>query len=192
MIRFRLGKTICSLEFGFLGMLFWVVWTRGSSFLVQLLCACLIHEMGHFLAMCFFHKPVRRVRFHTFGILIQPAELASTYWQDFWILLCGPLANLILGAVCYGMQWTEMEQLHLGLGLCSLMPYGDLDGGQLFYALLLQRGCSLFAARTFCLGLSLAFTVGLVLLCVFYEIWNPMLFLGLTWLAISGLIRQKE
>lgn len=180
MIRFCWHGIRIELEFSFFAVAACVGLLCGTSIFLQLVIACFLHEIGHVLAMFFFHRRLRSITFCGAGICMCPNAVFSAYWQDVLILLAGPLANLTAAGILW--QTSDMPfsmQLHLGLGLFNLFPYRCLDGGSIAEALLLSRNFSVIWTERILDTLSLLFSA-LAL--------TGMFFCGVTRFSLYGMI----
>lgn len=101
----------------------------------RMLCAALLHELGHLVVMYALNQPPRGIDFISFGIRIRrQATTALSYGKEIIVFLAGPLANFTAAAVIYavsGKSFTQLAQVHLLLGLFNLLPVGALDGGMI-------------------------------------------------------------
>ncbi len=105
------------------------------------LCASLLHECGHLLALLWFgHKP-REIAFGVFGMrILQSPERPLSYGRQAVVSVAGPLVNAVcaLTLLCTGVS-PEAALVHTALCLFNLLPIAPLDGGQALLALLCRR-----------------------------------------------------
>lgn len=97
----------------------------------RMLCAALIHELGHLLVMYLLRQPPHGIDFVSFGIRIRKQQRTNvSYWGEVAIFLAGPAFNFFFAAVITLLHgFTQLAQIHLLLGLFNLLPIGALDGG---------------------------------------------------------------
>lgn len=97
----------------------------------RMLCAALIHELGHLLVMYLLRQPPHGIDFVSFGIRIRKQQCTNvSYWGEVAIFLAGPAFNFFFAAVITLLHgFTQLAQIHLLLGLFNLLPIGALDGG---------------------------------------------------------------
>ena len=129
---------------------------------IALFLIILMHEFGHILTARFFGYPISGITLHMLGGVAVTREKADErWWQKFFVILNGPLTNLILGIIlsfCISpttweifllIQQTPEPEIISSFGfmtfcLCyiylvnwvilvfNLIPVFPLDGGQLF------------------------------------------------------------
>lgn len=110
------------------------------------------HELGHFLAMKFYHYTDLGIFFIPLvGAYASGKKKEVSQLQSAVILLAGPVPGIIVGIILQfaGPQWaTDYEQLYLlnqvswiliYLNLLNLLPVYPLDGGQLLNRLFLDN-----------------------------------------------------
>jgi Zn-dependent protease len=117
-----------------------VYWKAGSTAAVILALSILLHELDHAIVAHRRGMRVHEVSLQPFGGQARWSGYAT--WRDrFWIAAAGPLVNLGLAAVGYGLLrggfvrslelqsaiWT-LASWNLGLGLFNLLPVPPLDG----------------------------------------------------------------
>lgn len=103
----------------------------------RMLCAALIHELGHLITMFFLRQPPRTIDFLPFGIRIRKQQSTNvSYWGETAIFLAGPVLNfLFAGLITWRFGFTQLAQIHFLLGLFNLLPIGILDGGMAMQSL---------------------------------------------------------
>lgn len=150
------------------------------SFEMLLLITAIVifHEMGHFLAMKFYHYKDLGIFFiPLLGAYVSGSKREVSQRESSVILLAGPLPGIILGIIFYYLYQSN-HNLYIGslsfytvavslifLNLINLVPVYPLDGGQLLNRVFLDEDSWL--SKLFVL-LSIAF---------------------LTWFAIYGMSR---
>ena len=139
---------------GFLLLTAWFTLDNGWRPFLALLSAAALHELGHILALRFFHVPVSNFRLCIFGAELQADRGRLSYGEDLVVLLAGPLVNLLCGWVlswaAQGREWMYLAAgAHLLLGLFNLLPVRTLDGGQAL-RLLIQWHWGPEAGERFC------------------------------------------
>jgi stage IV sporulation protein FB len=106
--------------------------------------ACIVHELGHALAVRALGGRVEKVRLTGVGAVLVPRRVrVFAYWEECVIALAGPLASFLLAAAAGA--WTRLTGsrdaclltgLSLALGIFNLLPAGGLDGGRIFRGIL--------------------------------------------------------
>lgn len=185
------GTTIC-LDFSFFAAAAWIAVKGGERLFLEILFACLLHELGHLTAMVCFHRRVQSVIFCGAGVTIQPAGDYAAYWQDQIVLLAGPLANLCFGSILLAIRGIcEIGMLHLGLGLFNLMPFSHLDGGSILYAALSALDLLPDQIEHIRNGISLCFAVGLFCVTFVLGIRNISLYGMVLYLLVLQFLPEK-
>lgn len=123
---------------GFLLLLagFWYL-DREVGLLPWALLACVVHELGHIAAAVLLKGRVRGLSLSVVGAELR-FEYAGvlSYGEENLLALAGPVANLLLGAVAYGMGAWLPAILSVGIGGFNLLPILPLDGGRVLYNVL--------------------------------------------------------
>lgn len=115
-----------------LGVLYYL--DEGTGLLPWGLLACLAHEMGHLLAAKWYGGQLEAVHFTAVGaemVLCYPRTLS--YGEDTVVALAGPVANVLLSGVAWGMRVPVLAALSVGVGAFNLLPVFPLDGARVLY-----------------------------------------------------------
>lgn len=122
-----------------------IILTTFEGFLFCL-TSLVIHEAGHLTAMCILGFPPETIKLSLFEITISDrGRYCRRFFDNFLIILCGPLFNFICFIVFYLLYLLCYEVLfpiaavNLSVGLFNLLPVMSLDGGQLLYLILSRR-----------------------------------------------------
>ena len=129
------------LDFTFFAMLGLFLCLNGSSYMLWMLSALFLHEMGHLaMALCT-RLRMKELSFSCFGICLRREEGVMADWRrELQVFLGGPVMNIFCFGVlkCLGQEIPCM--MHLVLGCFQMLPIGALDGGCVM-RLLLERFC---------------------------------------------------
>jgi stage IV sporulation protein FB len=111
-----------------------------------ILGSVLVHEAGHALAVSVFGLGPIAVQLHALGGLTRFAKPGSS-WQSAVVSVAGPVAGLLLAAVCFVASPVSpflagLAIVNVFLNLFNLLPILPLDGG-----MLLLHVCSLWMDR---------------------------------------------
>ena len=88
---------------------------------------CVIHELGHLLAIGITGGKIKSVVFRGTGVSITPERNSR---HELFIMLAGAGANLIVSAIMYVSGIGGMFRLlNLCTAIYNLLPYRQLDGG---------------------------------------------------------------
>ena len=137
--------------------------------LVTVFAAVMVHELAHAVAAKRCGVTAARIDLYIFGGAVAFETPPRTMWNDFAIVIAGPLSNLALAAMAYtllivlngGLQdlithgplrsdvifepriteraLTFAVYLNLGLFVVNMLPAFPLDGGKLLYLLIARR-----------------------------------------------------
>lgn len=135
-------------DFGFFLLLSLALLFDRSGLAVGCICAALLHELGHLLAMAVCGVPITAVCLCPLGVRIERAESPSLR-RELFINLSGPMVNLLLALVLYRAGKLSFSAVNCALGLFELCPLPSLDGGQALFCLM-QRHFCLRTAQKFC------------------------------------------
>ena len=121
---------------GFFLLLAWLNYLDRQLILPMAAVACILHELGHYLAIRLVGGTIKYIRLTAFG-----AEMAVSrplnYWQEGLAALAGPVVNIMLALVFCSWTWgAGFAGLNLVLALFNLIPVGRLDGGRVLNCLL--------------------------------------------------------
>jgi len=174
------------MDFGFPAMLAVLFLQADAGLLKQSLLVCLIHELGHGLAMCLTGAGIREIRLYSAGIQMKTDACLLSDGRMLAVCLSGPVLNLLC-AVLFRNVSPVTAVLHLGMGVFNLLPYRILDGGAVLETLLENRPVLLKMRSIFCVMLS---AVSLICLhCL--QMQNPALYLMAVYLAFSEMTVDK-
>jgi stage IV sporulation protein FB len=112
----------------------------------------IIHEMGHFLAMKFFHyKDLGMFFIPLLGAYVTGTKREVSQKESAIILLAGPLPGIVIGIIFYflntngnelsfvGLSFNTISLSFILLNLVNLLPVYPLDGGQLLNRVFLEE-----------------------------------------------------
>lgn len=108
----------------------------------------LVHEFGHALSGIYYGNRNPSVVLYQMGGLCVGGSKDLRRWQRISMLLWGPGAGFVLGAVAFGLKWAiekryfgggsllyfavlDVFWINLTWGILNLMPVFPLDGGQI-------------------------------------------------------------
>ncbi len=125
----------------------------GLHYLLLITSIVLIHELGHFAAMKFFHYKDLGIFFiPLLGAYVSGSKRNISQKESAVILLAGPLPGMIIGLAFYflglqsgnsgqiaGIPFQTISLLFLLLNLFNLLPVYPLDGGQLLNRVFLNE-----------------------------------------------------
>ena len=109
-------------------------------------------ELGHAVGRKKFREPYSELRLYSFGGLCSgPGKF--TRWESFFVSAAGPAASLIFGGLIWilglapgfnsiiGIEFISMMLwINVGWAIFNLLPIYPLDGGQMFAAVMANKG----------------------------------------------------
>jgi Zn-dependent protease len=137
--------------------------------LVTVFAAVMVHELAHAVAAKRCGVTAARIDLYIFGGVVAFDTPPRTMWNDFAIVIAGPLSNLALATMAYTLlivlngglpdlithgplrsdvifepriterALTFAVYLNLGLFVVNMLPAFPLDGGKLLYLLIARR-----------------------------------------------------
>ena len=189
----RSGKMpVVRANFGFFLLLSLALLFDRSGLAVGCICAALLHELGHLLAMSVCGVSVTAVCLCPLGVRIERAEPTSLH-RELLINLSGPMVNLLLALVLYRAGKFPFSAVNCVLGLFELCPLPSLDGGQALFCLM-QRYFCLRTAQKFCTvvqGITLLAVLALGVLLLYWQ-KNVTLLLLSAALAVGLLVDRRK
>lgn len=105
----------------------------GNGLLLWFLLAAACHELGHLAAALAQGLEVRSLTLSAMGAELDISRRCS-YPGELLLLLCGPLVNLLLAALCCRLPGGAAHLfagINLLLALFNLLPIPPLDGGEM-------------------------------------------------------------
>ncbi len=118
------------------------------EFIVNLMLVLLIHEFGHYLAMRLFGYKDTTIFFLPFGAATVGQKREKKAYQEFIVLLAGPLPGILLGILLlfyknhFGIYESYIQNyalISITVNYLNLLPIYPLDGGKIVETLLLLR-----------------------------------------------------
>lgn len=127
MNSFTIRNTEYSVKFSFLVFNALIFLLRDSAVIMNFYAVCVIHEIGHLLAICVTGGKVKSVVFSGTGVVITPEKNSR---HELFIMLAGAGTNLIIYFLMRSMGiGGNFCMLNLATAIYNLLPYRQLDGG---------------------------------------------------------------
>lgn len=132
MLIFSIKGIRIKLSFSFFAIIALAAASDADAVMVSLFC-CMMHEMGHLLAMLRFGIVPQGLCFYGGGIKIIAAPMRLSAAKEAVVLLSGCAVNACAFAVCFaaGRGMSEFALANLLLCVFNLLPFQKLDGGRL-------------------------------------------------------------
>lgn len=136
----RIGNIQIFISFYFLSFLtLMLIFDKSGLILVSLFCGVL-HESGHILALILLRKKTINLKVALSGISLSKDSLNLNFFQELFVLIAGPSANLIL---CFVLLLTKNLNYFFAFSLISCIfnciPIKPLDGGRILECILLKK-----------------------------------------------------
>lgn len=137
---------------------------------IGIILSVLLHEMAHFLVAdkkgCYLHGI-------DIGLIYGSATFERTHDRDLiWIALAGPISNLLLFGLFYGINFLypvtfihNLYMINLILFIFNIIPIYPMDGGQIVRSFANLRK-NRYQARKITSVISLLFSIMLVLIAL--------------------------
>jgi len=145
-----------------------------------LLFAVLVHEFSHMLVASLLGVRTDKLRLLPFGAEVSIDCAFLTKDKKIWILLAGPIGNIVLAIVLSSLLWL-FPQVFLVVevliianaipGFLNLLPIYPLDGGKILHLVAGERKWVVWWSNIFFGGLFIAsclffFNIALLVMCV--------------------------
>lgn len=133
MLETKVGGVRVSFCFGFFAVVMFTFFAGGggSAGIFAALLGCILHEAGHFAAMCLLDQPPERVCFYAGGIKIVPRWGLLSRRREGAILVAGCAVNFLLAWLSHMAGLREFCAVNAALGAFNMLPFAHFDGGRL-------------------------------------------------------------
>ena len=138
-----------------------------TALLIPVMCAVAVHETGHICAIKYCGFKLKSIEVYPF-LLRAKYDCDFTFFNMLTVYICGPLFNLILGAILLTLYNIFNNQTLFNLaaisflvGAYNLMPCAGLDGGSITKLILLKI-FSQKTAKILLIIISCVFTVATI------------------------------
>ncbi|MEE0840238.1 MAG: hypothetical protein U0L72_06800 [Acutalibacteraceae bacterium] len=140
-MSFKIFSTKVTVSFLFTAMVCVLLLCDRTGFAFPMLCSVVFHEAGHFLAMYVCGCAPTEVRLIPGSVQICSPSVCLKH--EVFILVCGPLINLLLFSVlfvnCYifsNISFLEFSIINLVYGVFNMLPLKGVDGGSILHIFL--------------------------------------------------------
>lgn len=129
------------------------IWATAIVTAVLFFVSIILHELSHAAVAKSRGLPVRSITLFALGGVAQIEKDATDPKTEFWMAIVGPIASVIIGAVCLGLAsllgWRAstaagtplvamlmwLGVINIALGVFNMIPGYPLDGGRVFRAI---------------------------------------------------------
>ncbi len=115
------------ISFNFLFLLCVLPLVLGYEVTIMLSLSCIIHELGHLIAIKLCNKIITGFKFTSCGINICCQKSVMSEFQVFIITFAGCLANLLAAMLLYNLN-RSIACANIALGVYSILPNPYFDG----------------------------------------------------------------
>ena len=196
-MRFKLFGTEFYISFLFAAVITAMLVFDRTGFILPLLFAVLVHELGHLAAMWVLDCAPKRIRLVPAAVEIT-TKLQSGGRYEIFIALCGPAINVLLFEILFvnylafsNDSYLTVGLINLLIGLFNLLPVTGLDGGTVLFNILCRKAEPSRAAlimRIINFSVALSALVIAVTLC-FKGQFNLSFFILALYLAVMSIIK---
>ncbi len=142
--RVKILDCIFTITFPFMVIITGLLLVDNNYAILQGGFAALIHELGHIFAMILRSCKPKEIQFRAFDInIIDEKESVRTYRDDIFILLAGPMFNILFSGLFYFIYSISGNKTFLFsvsenifLAVFNMLPIESLDGGQILNSIL--------------------------------------------------------
>lgn len=174
-------------------------WIMGLAGMVGLFTSIVLHELSHSLVARRFGMRMRGITLFIFGGVAEMDEEPPTAKAEFFMAIAGPIASILIAAVCYGIagvtaNWREpvagvfavLAWINTVLVLFNMVPAFPLDGGRVLRAALWHFQNDIRKATKITSQLGAAFGIFLIFAGIFVAIFRQNIIGGI-WFALIGM-----
>ena len=176
-------------------------WTMGVLAALGLFAAVVVHEFSHSIVARAGGMEMRGITLFIFGGVAEMDEEPPSAKTEFFMAIAGPIASLVIGAVCLGLWqagiangWpTPVNGVLMWLGVINLVvmafnliPAFPLDGGRVLRALIWGITGNLRRATRIASSAGAAFGLFLIFMGIF-RVFATDQWLGGFWMGLLGL-----
>ncbi len=140
-----MGKTRVKISFLFFAMITLILTMDRKLVALVAVFSVALHEMGHIVAMGVLKNSPDEIAFGIFGVRIKQSSRIFSARQEFFVVLCGPLVNIILFTVflllhlvCEWYVFLVVFAVNFAVGVFNLLPVALLDGGRMTRIILMR------------------------------------------------------
>lgn len=124
---------------------------------VAFLLFSLLHEIGHYMAACYYCFDIQYMMILPFGAFLSLNDFGKhKVLEEAMMLIAGPMVNVIFVIVFYFLHQRYLLIINLFICLFNMLPVYPLDGSKLFHLLL---SCFVDYAKAFYLQIRVSLLI---------------------------------
>lgn len=112
----------------FFVLFIFVLLSPKQIYLLQIIGALFLHELGHLLFIYLFKIKIVSIKLYAFGFMMELEPHTSIWYQDLFVYGGGLLFNLFGFIAC---PWKVFKYINIGLIILNILPIYPLDGFRL-------------------------------------------------------------
>ena len=136
MINFNIKDFRLSFDFSFFAVAALFCLLDAPELALTAMCACIIHETGHYICAVISGVKIERIIFWAGGVKMVSDIGMKPFFREICVLLFGPLFNFLAALFYYLSADINAFSINLSLGLFNLLPFSSLDGGSIIEKML--------------------------------------------------------
>ncbi len=112
--------------------LIWIgvlIYTK-APFLLSMVSALALHELGHLIFACVLRLKIKKIRLVLTGAQMELEAPFISYKQEFYLAFGGPFFSLLGFLLFFPLPFSIIS---LSFGTFNLIPVKTLDGGRMLY-----------------------------------------------------------
>jgi len=131
---FRLKRLYITVSPFVFTVVIWSLFTNKISSLLICLLALVLHEIGHIIMIYLLGEKIVIFRILPVGFSCRLKNQSKIVEKKMMkILIAGPAVNFLMAGLFF-FRTKEFAMINFLLGMFNLMPIGELDGGRIFEA----------------------------------------------------------
>ncbi|MBK7704199.1 MAG: site-2 protease family protein [Acidobacteria bacterium] len=129
------------------------IWTIAIATAILFFVAIILHELSHATVAKMRGLPVSSITLFALGGVAQLDKEPEDPKTEFWMAIAGPIASVVIGAVCLGLAWTLgwtppsdpvtplmamlvwLGYINFALAFFNTIPSYPMDGGRVLRAI---------------------------------------------------------
>lgn len=140
MININIGKLKLTFDFSFFAVIALFCLLDAPELALTAICACIIHELGHYIAAILTDVKIERIIFWAGGVKMISDIGMKPISNEIAVLAAGPVCNFLAALLYFIIGDNRAFSVNFILGLFNLLPFSSLDGGSVMEKILEYNG----------------------------------------------------